>query len=126
MSHILQPTTLGDTVPLQNCICMGSMTRNHCVNGNKPTQSSTDHYAERVCDSVSLIVVEGTFVYLNGGEWPHALVMFDHSHVEVWKKVTDTVHCEGGKIIFQMWHPSSTCPEQGIEINAESTRLYPE
>lgn len=105
MLTLLQPTVLGDTLELRNRICMGSMTRNRCTDNCKPTQSSITHYAERARDGVGLIVAEGTFISLHGAEWPHAPVMFDCSHAEAWKKVTDAVHREGGKILFQPWHP---------------------
>lgn len=32
-------------------------------------------------------------------------VMFDKSHVEAWRKVTDGVHGVGGRILFQPCHP---------------------
>lgn len=105
MSMLLQPTVLGDSIPLRNHICMGSMTRNRCVDDNKPTQSAVTHYAERARDGTGLIVAEGTFIAVNGSEWPHAPLMFDRSHAQAWKEVTDAVHREGGKILFQPWHP---------------------
>lgn len=105
---------------------MGSMTRNRCVDENKPTQATINHYAERARDGVGLIVVEGTFVYLNGSEWPHAPVMFDQSHVEAWKRVTDAVHREGGKIFFQPWHPGNYLPKQETMMDIDSSRSDPE
>lgn len=53
----------------------------------------------------SLVVAEGTFISLHGAEWPFAPVMYSQSHAQAWKKVTDAVHKEGGKIFFQPWHP---------------------
>jgi 2,4-dienoyl-CoA reductase-like NADH-dependent reductase (Old Yellow Enzyme family) len=105
MSNLLQPVTLGDNIQLRNRVCMGSMTRNRCIDGNKPTDATTTHYAVRAKDGVGLIVAEGTFVYLNGSEWPHAPVMYNDSHADAWKPVTAAVHREGGKIFFQPWHP---------------------
>lgn len=101
---LLNPTTLGP-IPLHNRICMASLTRNRCVDANKPTPATVRHYAERARGGAGLIVVEGTFVYLNGAEWPYAPVMFDESHVEAWRRVTDGVHGGGGRILFQPWHP---------------------
>lgn len=105
MSDLLQPIVLGDAIPLRNRICMGSMTRNRCVDDGKPTQSTVHHYAERARDGVGLIVAEGTFISLHGAEWQHAPMMFNGSHAEAWKVVTDAVHREGGKMLFQPWHP---------------------
>ncbi|KAE8151966.1 hypothetical protein BDV25DRAFT_128353 [Aspergillus avenaceus] len=104
MTHLLQPITLG-SIPLRNRITMGSMTRNRCVEDNKPTAETVRHYAERARDGVGLIIAEGTFISYNGSEWPYAPVMFEEDHAEAWKKVTGAVHREGGKIFFQPWHP---------------------
>ncbi|EKG19680.1 NADH:flavin oxidoreductase/NADH oxidase [Macrophomina phaseolina MS6] len=116
MSSLLEPTTLGDSLDLRNRICMGSMTRNRCVDDNKPTEATARHYAMRARDGAGLIIAEGTFVYLNGGEWLHAPVMFNESHAKAWKPVTDAVHREGGKILFQPWHPGN------IQIGKPPTR----
>lgn len=83
---------------------MGSMTRNRCIKDNKPTEASVKHYSTRARDGVGLIIEEGTFVYLNGSEWPHAPLMYLEEHADAWREVTDSVHKEGGKIFFQPWH----------------------
>ena len=105
MSNLLQPEVLSDDLTLRNRICMGAMTRNRCVDDSKPTQASVTHYAERAKDGAGLIVAEGIFISLQGTEWPHAPAMFDQSHAEAWKKVTERVHSEGGRIMLQPWHP---------------------
>ncbi|CAI7567596.1 unnamed protein product [Penicillium discolor] len=105
MSPLLASIILGATIPLRNRICMGSMTRNRCTDNGKPTKATVSHYAERARDGTGLIVAEGTFISPHGAEWPHAPVMFDKSHSDAWKVVTDAVHQEGGKILFQPWHP---------------------
>jgi 2,4-dienoyl-CoA reductase-like NADH-dependent reductase (Old Yellow Enzyme family) len=101
---IMQPAMLGGSIPLRNRISMGAMTRNRCTDNNKPTEASIKHYATRAKDGTGLIVVEGVFIYLTGCDWIHAPVMFKDEHAEAWKKVTDAVHQEGGKIFFQAWH----------------------
>lgn len=105
MSHLLQPIILGDSIDLSNRVCMGSMTRNRCVDDGKPTKSSSSHYAARARDGTGLLVAEGTFISPHGAEWPFAPVMYSKSHAQAWKKVTEAVHMEGGKIFFQPWHP---------------------
>ncbi|RDH27996.1 FMN-linked oxidoreductase [Aspergillus welwitschiae] len=105
MVQLLEPVVLGDGIQLRNRICMGSMTRNRCTNGNKPTQVNVKHYADRARDGTGLIVAEGTFICPSGVEWPNAPVMYNDSHAEAWAKVTSEVHKVGGKILFQPWHP---------------------
>ncbi|GCB21346.1 N-ethylmaleimide reductase [Aspergillus awamori] len=97
MAELLEPVVLGDGIQLRNRICMGSMTRNRCTNGNKPTQVNVKHYADRARDGTGLIVAEGTFICPSGIEWPNAPVMYNDSHAEAWAKVTSEVHKVGGR-----------------------------
>jgi 2,4-dienoyl-CoA reductase-like NADH-dependent reductase (Old Yellow Enzyme family) len=114
---MFNPYSLGGTIPLRNRIAMQSMTRNRCIEENKPGEAVAQHYAERARDGAGLVITEGTFVWLNGAQWLHTPVMFDKSHARAWQRVTDEVHGEGGKIFMQAWHPgtfllhvaSSTC-----------------
>ncbi|XRM43763.1 hypothetical protein ABZX51_006921 [Aspergillus tubingensis] len=105
MAELLEPVILGDGIQLRNRVCMGSMTRNRCTDGNKPTHANIKHYTDRARDGAGLIVAEGTFISLNGAEWPHAPVMYNQDHSDAWAKVTSEVHKVGGKILFQPWHP---------------------
>ncbi|GKZ95804.1 hypothetical protein AnigIFM59636_009812 [Aspergillus niger] len=127
MAELLEPVVLGDGIQLRNRICMGSMTRNRCTNGNKPTQVNVKHYADRARDGTGLIVPEGTFICPSGVEWPNAPVTYNDSHAEAWAKVTSEVHKVGGKILFQPWHPGRiqnenmpTLKESGYPIYAPS------
>ncbi|KAF1976296.1 FMN-linked oxidoreductase [Bimuria novae-zelandiae CBS 107.79] len=104
ISPLLQPCTLGASIPLRNRICMGAMTRNRCIDNNKPTEASVRHYADRARDGAGLIVAEGIFIYFHGTDYLHAPVMFKEEHAHAWQKVTHAVHHEGGKIFFQAWH----------------------
>jgi 2,4-dienoyl-CoA reductase-like NADH-dependent reductase (Old Yellow Enzyme family) len=83
---------------------MSSMTRNRCTDNNKPTEAFVRHYATRARDGTGLIITEGTFVYLNGCDYLYTPSMFKEEHATAWKKVTDAVHDEGGKILMQAWH----------------------
>ncbi|KAI5285514.1 hypothetical protein KEM52_002400 [Ascosphaera acerosa] len=103
--HILDPIVLGDDLALRTRVCMGALTRNRCIDGNKPTPSTAQHYAERARDGTGLIVAEGTTVAAHGLEWPDAPLMTGPEHAAAWAKVTDAVHAEGGRIFFQAWHP---------------------
>ena len=100
---LLQPIILGDNLELHNRICMGSMTRNRCMDEGKPVDATIKYYVQRA--KAGLIVAEGTFISLHGSEWPWAPVMYTSGHAQAWKRVTDAVHDAGGKILFQPWHP---------------------
>ena len=100
---LLQPIVLGGDLELRNRVCMGSMTRNRCIDEGKPVDATIKYYVQRA--KAGLIVAEGTFISLHGAEWPWAPVMYTPGHAQAWKRVTDAVHNAGGKILFQPWHP---------------------
>lgn len=116
MSTLLQSVTLGGSIDLQNRVCMGSMTRNRCIDDGKPTQATVDYYVQRA--KAGLIVAEGTFISLHGAEWPWAPVMYTEDHAIAWKKVVDAVHQVGGKIFFQPWHPGRIQNEKMPQLAA--------
>ncbi|KAI2913738.1 hypothetical protein CBS147343_7550 [Aspergillus niger] len=124
MAELLEPVVLGDGIQLRNRICMGTMTRNRCTNGNKPTQVNVKHYADRARDGTGLIVAEGTFIYPSGVEWPNAPVMYNDSHAEAWTKVTSEVHKVGGKILFQPWHPGRIQNENMPMLKKSGNPIY--
>ncbi|CAI6337667.1 unnamed protein product [Periconia digitata] len=103
--HLLQPLLLTPSLHLRNRIVMSSLTRNRCIDANKPTPKTATHYATRAKDGVGLIISEGIFIYLNGCDYEHTPVLYKEEHVAPWKMVTDAVHKEGGVIFAQLWHP---------------------
>lgn len=115
MSSLLEPVTIGGKLSLRNRVVMGSMTRNRCVDSYKPGPAQVKHYANRARDGVGLIVNEGTFVDWTGCDWKYAPFMITEDHAEAWRKVTDAVHKEGGKIFFQAWHAGTTMDYLRIE-----------
>ncbi|KAL4964204.1 uncharacterized protein BDV14DRAFT_209516 [Aspergillus stella-maris] len=117
-SSLLQPITVGNTLSLRNRVVMGSMTRNRCIDNFKPGVAQVKHYAERARDETGLIVNEGTFIDWTGCDWRYAPVMIDEEHSASWKKVTDAVHDEGGRIFFQAWH-AGRCQHDQMPIMKE-------
>ncbi|KAH6652253.1 hypothetical protein BKA67DRAFT_637862 [Truncatella angustata] len=104
MSSLLEPITIGGKLELKNRVTMASMTRNRCIDDNKPGPAHVKHYADRARDGASLIVNEGTFIDWAGCDWKWSPFMITDDHIEAWQKVTEAVHDEGGKIFFQAWH----------------------
>ncbi|KAI0131939.1 hypothetical protein BJ170DRAFT_679837 [Xylariales sp. AK1849] len=115
MSSLLEPVVLGDNIQLRNRVCMASLTRNRCVDDKKPTEAACVHYGTRARDGTGLIVNEGTFISPSGTDWPHAPVLFTEEHARAWKRVTDAVHLEGGKIFYQAWH-AGRCQHEDIPM----------
>jgi 2,4-dienoyl-CoA reductase-like NADH-dependent reductase (Old Yellow Enzyme family) len=110
MSSLLEPVVAGGKLSLRNRVVMGSMTRNRCVDDQKPGPAHVRHFADRARDGVGLIVNEGTFVDWTGCHWDKSPVMINEDHARAWRPVTDAVHREGGKIMIQAWHAGTEAP----------------
>ena len=89
------------TVELKNRIVMAPMTRSRAI-GNIPNDLMATYYGQRA--SAGLIVTEGTSPSPNGLGYSRIPGLFNESHVEGWKKVTDEVHANGGRIFVQLMH----------------------
>ncbi|KAF4435126.1 flavo nadh-dependent oxidoreductase [Fusarium acutatum] len=96
MANLLEPITIGGKLPLRNRIVMGSMTRNRCIDNNKPGRSQIKYYADRAKYGTGLIITEGIFVDWTGCDWKHAPFMFTQDHADAWRKVTDA---NGAKVL---------------------------
>lgn len=93
-------TTL-ENIELKNRIVMAPMTRSRAV-GNVPNQLMADYYGQR--SGAGLIITEGTAPSPNGLGYSRIPGCFSKQQVDGWKKVTSTVHKEGGKIFIQLMH----------------------
>jgi 2,4-dienoyl-CoA reductase-like NADH-dependent reductase (Old Yellow Enzyme family) len=120
---LLQPISMGNAMSLRNRICMSSMTRNRCVDNNEPGEAVREHYTTRAKDGTGLIIAEGTFIYLSGCDWLYAPVMYTEKHAQAWRKVTDSVHQAGGKILFQAWHPGKSLDNVLQAITGRTAQL---
>ncbi|KAH8705670.1 hypothetical protein BGW36DRAFT_286281 [Talaromyces proteolyticus] len=94
------------------------MSRNRCVDDNKPGPAQIKHYADRARDGTGLIVSEGVFIDWTGCGWQYTPVMITDDHAAAWKKVTDAVHEAGGKMFLQAWHPGR-CAHDEMPIAKE-------
>lgn len=104
--NLLQPFALNDTIELNNRIVMAPLTRCMADDELVPTQTMADYYAKRA-DS-GLIISEGTIIRADGQGYPNTPGLFSDAQIAGWKKVTDAVHANGGKIFAQLWHTGRT------------------
>jgi N-ethylmaleimide reductase len=101
MSNILfSPATLG-SLKLKNHIVMAPMTRNRAID-YLPNELMAEYYRQRA--GAGLIVTEGTSPSPNGLGYVRIPGLFSQEHVKGWRKVTDAVHAEDGKIFVQLMH----------------------
>ncbi len=100
-SPLFTPHRLG-AIELPNRLVMAPMTRNRARRDGVPTDSMVAYYAQRA--GAGLIVTEGTQPSAVGQGYPHTPGLHDAEQAAGWRRVTDTVHQRGGRIIVQLMH----------------------
>ncbi len=99
---LLQHYQLGDQT-LQNRVVMAPMTRSRANNPeNAPTDLHAKYYRQRA--SAGLIIAEGSQISRRAVGYVNTPGIYSVPQIEGWKKVTQAVHDEGGKIFLQLWH----------------------
>ena len=101
MSTLFDPLRIGD-IELANRIVMAPLTRNRAAPGQVPSELAVEYYRQRA--SAGLIVAEATQISPEGQGYLDTPGIYNAAQVEGWKKVTDAVHAEGGRIVVQLWH----------------------
>ncbi|TGN18230.1 alkene reductase [Leptospira idonii] len=101
MNSLFTPLTIGD-VTLSNRIIMSPLTRCRAVNERIPNDLMVEYYTQRA--TAGLILSEATAVTPMGVGYPNTPGIWSEEQVEGWKKVTESVHKQGGKIFLQLWH----------------------
>jgi len=92
---------LGD-LELSNRIVMAPMTRSRAIEGNVPNPLALTYYRQRA--TAGLIITEGSQVSQQGVGYIRTPGIHSAEQIEGWKKITNGVHNEGGKIFIQLWH----------------------
>jgi N-ethylmaleimide reductase len=121
---LLTPVQLGDYL-LKNRLVMAPLTRMRADAELKPTALNAEYYRQR--SSAGLIITEATQISPLGQGYPSTPGIYSQQQVEAWKKVTDAVHTEGGKIFMQLWHVgrishSSLHSEAGLPVAPSAVR----
>lgn len=100
--NLLAPYELNSTIKLNNRILMAPLTRCMADDDLVPTQAMADYYARRA--EAGLIISEAIIIRPDGQGYPNTPGLFNQAQIKGWKKVTDAVHHNGGKIFAQLWH----------------------
>ena len=101
MPTLLDPITLGD-YQLKNRIFMAPLTRGRSGSKGVPSKMVADYYAQRA--DAGLLIAEATAVNSQGHGWRNAPAIYTDDQVAGWRRVTDAVHANGGRIFVQIWH----------------------
>ena len=99
---LLEPFELNQSITLNNRIVMAPMTRNLADDALLPTASMVDYYAKRA--DTGLIVTEGTIINADAKGYSNTPGIFNQNQIDGWRRVTDEVHKNEGKIFCQIWH----------------------
>jgi N-ethylmaleimide reductase len=95
---LFSPYRLGD-LELANRLVMAPMTRNRAGADGVPTPSMVTYYAQRA--PAGLIVTEGTQPSAVGQGYPFTPGIHTDEQAAGWRRVTDAVHEQGGRIFLQ-------------------------
>jgi N-ethylmaleimide reductase len=98
---LLSPVPLGNQV-LKNRIIMAPMTRSRANIKGEVGESTVLYYTQRA--SAGLIISEAINISEQAIGSPLTPGIYTHSQIQAWKKVTQSVHDNGGKIYAQLWH----------------------
>jgi N-ethylmaleimide reductase len=90
------------SVQLRNRIIMAPLTRMRAGAGNVPTSLNVEYYVQRA--TAGLIIAEGTAVSDQGQGYPNAPGIYTEDQIAGWRRVTQGVHAQGGKIFLQIAH----------------------
>lgn len=100
MSILFDPFDLAG-LQLANRVVMAPMTRARALR-DVPDDLTVLYYQQRA--GAGLIISEGVPVSIEGRGYLFNPGLYNADQAAGWRKVTDAVHAEGGKIFAQLWH----------------------
>ena len=81
---------------------MAPLTRNRAGEGGVPHDLNLTYYEQRA--TAGLIITEATPISDMAHGYPALPGIYTDAQVEGWKKIVNSVHAKGGKIVSQIWH----------------------
>jgi N-ethylmaleimide reductase len=101
-TDLFSPLTVGTTT-LANRVLMAPLTRMRATPPDDvPNELMVTYYRQRA--GAGLIITEGTQISPIGKGYMDTPGIYSAEQVAGWRKVTDAVHAEGGRIAAQLWH----------------------
>ena len=130
---LFDAVSLGDIV-LANRIVMAPLTRSRADNDTATVSDlQVEYYRQRA--TAGLIITEATQITPEGKGYISTPGIYSPEQIAGWRKVTDAVHAEGGKIVVQLWHvgrishvslqPDGQAPVAPSAIAADSKTFTP-
>ncbi|UIJ70273.1 alkene reductase [Aurantimonas sp. HBX-1] len=100
-AKLFEPFDLGP-IQLSNRVVMAPLTRSRATDDGDLKDMHVEYYRQRA--GAGLIITEATNISPEGRGYAWTPGIFTDRQVADWKRVTDAVHEEGGKIVMQLWH----------------------
>lgn len=99
---LFTPIKLG-AIEAANRVAMAPLTRNRAdTDTAEVAQMHIEYYRQRA--GAGLIISEASQISAEGKGYIQTPGIYTEGQVSAWRKVTDAVHAEGGKIVIQLWH----------------------
>lgn len=98
---LFTPVTLGD-ITLPNRLVMAPLTRSRSGRDGVPGDDVVEYYRQRA--SMGMLVTEGTYPSFAGQGFVRQPGLVTEAQITGWRRVTDAVHAEGGRIVVQIMH----------------------
>jgi N-ethylmaleimide reductase len=103
-------------IELKNRTVMAPLTRSRAIN-NIPNDLMVKYYTERA--GAGLIISEGIAPSANGLGYPRIPGLYSEAQIQGWKKVTTSVHQNGGEIFAQLMHTGRVSHPDNMETDTE-------
>ncbi len=101
MTTLFDPIRVG-ALELGNRIVMAPLTRNRAAPGQVASGLAVEYYRQRA--SAGLIITEGSQICPQGQGYIDTPGIYNAEQIAGWRRVTDAVHAQGGRIAVQLWH----------------------
>jgi len=124
MNSLFSPINVGE-IDLSNRIVMAPLTRNRAIAGQVPGPLTVEYYRQRA--TAGLIISEASQISPMAQGYLDTPGIHTAEQIAGWRKVTDAVHAEGGRIVIQLWHVgrishSSLLPDGAAPVSSTNRR----
>jgi N-ethylmaleimide reductase len=105
MNKLFSPLQVG-AIELLNRVVMAPLTRNRASAGQVPNDLMVQYYRQRAnpATGAGLIITEASQISPMAQGYLDTPGIYSDAQVAGWKKITEAVHAEGGRIVIQLWH----------------------
>ncbi|MCI5075392.1 FAD-dependent oxidoreductase [Oricola sp.] len=92
------------SLTLPNRICFAASSSELADTQGFASEAMAEYYATRARGEVGLIVVEATYVEMEGRRLPHNAMLHEDRYIEGLARVAEAIHDAGGRVALQLNH----------------------